>query len=56
VEIGEKIRWVDLAGFPLAESPRPQKWQSDWLHNWDFRLRPGDGVVWAEKYLPEIMS
>ena len=51
VEVDDSIRWTDPAGFPLARSPRPQHWRSEWLHSWDFQLNHATRTVSPSKYL-----
>jgi hypothetical protein len=52
VQANGAIRWVDPAGFPLAEGPSEAEWDADWLHEWDFHLDHVAQTVSSTQYLP----
>ncbi|WP_298914807.1 hypothetical protein [uncultured Nostoc sp.] len=51
VEVGNEIRWIDPAGFPLASCQRPENWQSEFLHKFDFELNSNEHVITSNPYL-----
>jgi hypothetical protein len=51
IEVGNEIHWLDPAGFPLAACPRPENWQPEYLHKYDFELNSNEQVVTSELYL-----
>jgi len=52
LQVDGVIRWVDPAGFHLAEGPSTQEWDAGWLHEWDFYLDPVNQTVSSTQYLP----
>jgi hypothetical protein len=51
IQTAKSIKWIDPAGFPLAESKRPAKWHEKYLKNYDFILRPNKRKVFGHPYL-----
>ena len=51
VEFGEGIRWVDPAGFPLAQSQKPDNWKPKYRDSHDFELDAIDRRVYSELYI-----
>lgn len=51
VETGDRLSWVDAAGFVLASSLRPTSWQAALLEQGDFTLSLEDRLVTYEPYL-----
>lgn len=45
------LRWIDPAGFPLAESELPQAWFDSYLHEYDFVLDLDQRMVWWSRYV-----
>jgi hypothetical protein len=52
VQVNRAVRWVDPAGFALAEGPATEEWNADWLQTWDFHLDPVNQTVSSTQYLP----
>lgn len=46
-----EVHWFDLAGFPLAVSPKLENWEARYLEIWDFKLNVIDKVVSAENFV-----
>jgi hypothetical protein len=51
IETGERLSWVDVAGFVLASSQRPGSWRPELLEQGDFTLALDEGVVKYDPYL-----
>lgn len=50
VQTGLQLRWLDVAGFPLAQSETPENWEADRLNSFDFFLDPQRRSVTASAY------
>jgi hypothetical protein len=44
------ISWLDPAGFQLAQSPKPDNWEINDLHYWDFWLDASEQVITSQAY------
>lgn len=51
VEVGDEIHWLDPAGFPLASCPKPENWQEEYLHKFDFELNSTLRCIISVSYL-----
>lgn len=51
VEIDNEIHWLDPAGFPLASCQKPENWQVNYLHKYDFELNSSEQIITSTLYL-----
>lgn len=52
IEEGERLTWIDPAGYVVASSVRPAEWIEDVARDFTFDLSVARGEIKAEPYLP----